>query len=336
MTSLSRRRMASTLCIVPTAAALTLALLPAATASAGEPAQSAAPMFYTAAVAGDGTLLRGHHVVSSERIAAGEYVVTFDVDVTGCAYIATANDPFVIADVPQTAQVPGRPDAVGVEMKTLVTTHWDGAFSLDVRCASSQSQFAVVGADGTVARGPDVVSVDHPSTGNYLVTFRERVADCAFTATIGATGSTREPGTGLVFPRNRKGGPRTVWVETDSSSGHHQPTDLPFHLAVTCGSSAARPWGVIDDLGGLARGSGVAATEWVWDGQTRAVVETPGGNCVYTATIGSPWTDRPQDSGLVKVYSEPTSQVGQTKIMLRTENISGGQVSYPVHFVLVC
>jgi S-layer homology domain len=40
-----------------------------------------------------GTLARGRGVVSTQRLAASQYVVTFDTDITGCAYIGTVGNP---------------------------------------------------------------------------------------------------------------------------------------------------------------------------------------------------------------------------------------------------
>ena len=47
---------------------------------------------HQAVVAGSGALARGRGVTSAIRTGAGRYVVAFDRDVRGCAYVATVGD----------------------------------------------------------------------------------------------------------------------------------------------------------------------------------------------------------------------------------------------------
>jgi hypothetical protein len=58
----------------------------------GSPVVTAASQMF-ANVATDGTLISGSHVVSVGTVPPGEYDVTFDRNVSGCAFIATIGEP---------------------------------------------------------------------------------------------------------------------------------------------------------------------------------------------------------------------------------------------------
>ena len=97
------------------------------------------------------------------------------------------------------------------------------------------TSFAVVGADGSLARsnsaaGPVGVAPHTPTTGLYEVDFATDVSACAYSATLGDTGTATPPlGTVAVSSALTLGG---VTVQTTDLTG--APTDEPFHLTVTC------------------------------------------------------------------------------------------------------
>ena len=90
--------------------------------------------------------------------------------------------------------------------------------------------FAVVRADGTLARGSSVTRVTSIGTGSYHVIFDRDVTGCAYVATIGV------PGTSLILPTGQTsvstGNSDSVLVLTTGSDG--TAVDRPFHLAVLC------------------------------------------------------------------------------------------------------
>jgi hypothetical protein len=97
------------------------------------------------------------------------------------------------------------------------------------------SSFAVVGADGTLARsssaaGPVSVVTHTAGTGLYEVDFSENVSACAYVVTLGDTG-TATPPVGIVGVSGATN-PDGVTIQTSDIAG--APTDEPFHLAVTC------------------------------------------------------------------------------------------------------
>jgi hypothetical protein len=96
----------------------------------------------------------------------------------------------------------------------------------------ASTMYAVVNANGTLARGRRAVSATRLATGAYEVIFRKDVRKCAFLATIGLSGSAGSSLPGEITVVGRSGNDRGVFVTTHSSGG--AAADLGFHLAVLC------------------------------------------------------------------------------------------------------
>jgi len=101
--------------------------------------------------------------------------------------------------------------------------------------ALGNTSFAVVGADGTLARsnsaaGPVTVATHTAATGLYEVDFSANVSACAYVATLGDTG-TATPPVGVIGVSGAVN-PDGVTIQTSNLTG--TPTDEPFHLTVTC------------------------------------------------------------------------------------------------------
>jgi hypothetical protein len=92
--------------------------------------------------------------------------------------------------------------------------------------------YAVVDANGTLARGHKAVSAARLGTGTYEVVFRKDVRRCAYLATIGLSGSAGASLPGEITVVGRSGNDRGVFLTTHSSGG--ASADLGFHLAVHC------------------------------------------------------------------------------------------------------
>lgn len=93
------------------------------------------------------------------------------------------------------------------------------------------ASFAVVSSAGTLVRGEDATSAVRRGTGKYSVTFNSSVRNCAFVATLAATGSSGSP-TGFAGLALNPVNNRTVDVQTHSENGNN--SDRPFHLVVIC------------------------------------------------------------------------------------------------------
>lgn len=92
--------------------------------------------------------------------------------------------------------------------------------------------YAVVNANGTLARGHRAVSATKLGTGQYEVVFRRDVRKCAYIGTIGLSGNVGSSAPGEITVVGRFGNDRGVFVTTHSSGGAF--ADLGFHLAVVC------------------------------------------------------------------------------------------------------
>jgi hypothetical protein len=107
----------------------------------------------------------------------------------------------------------------------------------------SESLFAVVNSDGSLARGSAVSSVAVGSTGVKRVYFTRNVSGCAFTATIGLASNvgTENPGF-ITVVGTAANGPlgepnvRGVFVSTFDTGG--APANRGFHLKVDCANVA--------------------------------------------------------------------------------------------------
>jgi len=99
----------------------------------GDPGAPAASDF--AAVAVDGTLVRGRGVSSVARLAPGSYEVTFAERVSDCAHIATVAVGEGATATGQIGVAPGGSEAaVRVETETSAGSNADKAFHLAVVC----------------------------------------------------------------------------------------------------------------------------------------------------------------------------------------------------------
>ncbi|MBM7804450.1 hypothetical protein JOD57_000287 [Geodermatophilus bullaregiensis] len=101
----------------PASADVTAALVPATVVGMPPTAQT-----FFAVVEANGSLTRGFHAVSSQRLFAGGYEVVFSHDVTGSAYVATTG--FTAPFVPPGGGIALAPRA-GIPNGVFVTTRDD-------------------------------------------------------------------------------------------------------------------------------------------------------------------------------------------------------------------
>lgn len=92
--------------------------------------------------------------------------------------------------------------------------------------------FAVVNADGSLARDFRAVSSQRFARGQYEVVFNRNVSRCAYVATIGDSGDDVIPPPGEIAVAGRFGNDNAVFIATYDSDG--RPANREFHLAVHC------------------------------------------------------------------------------------------------------
>ncbi len=133
----------------------------------------------------------------------------------------------------QAGGLPGLEDRVEADEGLITTLQGQVADLL------GQNNWVVVNADGTVARtssvpGPVTVVEHVAASGTYEIAFGKDVSACAYEATFGAaTGVPATQGEITVSGDTDSDSGNDVFVRTYNASGT-LPTDLGFHLTVTC------------------------------------------------------------------------------------------------------
>ena len=107
-------------------------------------------------------------------------------------------------------------------------------FPLSATALDANDRFAVVNADGTLARksAGNVLVTHTADSGSYIVRFNKHIRDCAYTATIGLSGASGTSARGFITVVAGASDPRRVFVTTDDVDG--APAERGFHLLVTC------------------------------------------------------------------------------------------------------
>jgi hypothetical protein len=91
--------------------------------------------------------------------------------------------------------------------------------------SGSSGPWAVVNADGSLARGSGVVTVVHPVAGSYRVQFNRNISACAWLATTRAS---------FGFVETEIYGSTTDTVLVRTRDPGNSDSDRSFHLAVVC------------------------------------------------------------------------------------------------------
>src|SRR5262245_32336593 len=141
----------------------------------------------------DGSLAHGSRVSSTTHLGTGRYEVTFNRNVSGCAYVATTENAYSQALGIFTASGHLSQNGVYVETKNQGGGLTDGPFNLLVACGPLNTRFAVVGYSANLVRSTAGTSLTALGAGRYRLTFANSVSGCAYLATVA------DPGNGLVF-----------------------------------------------------------------------------------------------------------------------------------------
>ena len=128
---------------------------------------------------------------------------------------------------PVAAQGPGRGDGDNPANEDRPVPQTAGELAL-----GGTTYWGVVNAGGGFARSRGGVSATRLAVGTYAVVFLDNITRCAFTGTIGLTGSSGASAPGEITVVGRAGEPRGVFVQTFTSAG--AVADRAFHLVVNC------------------------------------------------------------------------------------------------------
>lgn len=108
----------------------------------------------------------------------------------------------------------------------------NGSLSPTDLSKAARTWWAVVNADGTVARSSGGVTGSREGTGEYEVIFPVNVTGCAYAVAPGGSGSVGSPPHAGVGSLGRFGNEQGLWVETWDESDVQ--TDAGFHVIVDC------------------------------------------------------------------------------------------------------
>jgi hypothetical protein len=287
-----------------------------------------------AVVSSTGTLVRGDGATAASRLGPGTYTVGFSSAVRTCAYEATAGDPgasglngAIAVTVASAAGVP-----TGLRVQTFDQSTGalaDEPFHVTAYCGA-QDDFAVVGRDGTLARGSHVASSIRTHTGLYDVLFDHDVSKCTFTATLGSTGAGPAAHPGEITVNHLAGG---VLVQTLSRAGN--ATDASFHLAVSCGAGGFTA--VVRGDGSLARGSNTVSSAKLANpphGAYEVIFDRDVTACAYTASVGTPGRRRLiTDPVTISTAQRITNANG---VFILITNVDGALQNDPFDLVVSC
>ena len=136
------------------------------------------------AVSSGTTLVRGSGTTGFARLGPGRYEVTFNANVSACAYVATTRVTGVQALTVFTAGGHASPNGVYVETKNQGGGLQDVPFHLYVACDAvvAAERHAVVGYAGSVVRASGGTTMASLGFGRYKVHFNRNVRSCALLA----------------------------------------------------------------------------------------------------------------------------------------------------------
>jgi hypothetical protein len=286
----------------------------------------------------NGALARGHGAHSTAKLAVGSYEVNFSTDQSACAYVATPGDAAVTGVagpiVATVASRSGKPMSIYVQIWDQTTgVLVDRPFHVTTYCGTKPS-YAVVGTDGALARGSHVTATGHLGPGRYEVFFDANMGKCAFTASLGTTGTGSVSLPGQVTVAGDGANKKGVIVNTMARTG--APADFSFHLAVDCGPT--KLIGVIAIDGSTVRGANVVSSgrlSPVDDAGTYEVVfNRTVATCAYTATLGSPtFGDEVTDPVTITTATRAGNPSG---VFLSVHNVDGTTRDEPFHLTVTC
>jgi len=296
--------------------------------------QATASAHIWAVVDQNGNLIHGNRTTGVVKLGPGQYEVSFNRNLTSCAYVATTRNAYSQAIQASTAGGHLSANGVYVETKNQGGGLTDGPFDLVVTCGGTGIRYAVVGYSANLVRSTSGTTLSFLGAGRYNIRFASPVTGCAFIATLA------DPGNALVF--NPSGvytgsGPdaNTVYIETKNPGGGLQD-GVPFHLELICSSTANTRYAVVRATGAKQRSSsGMTATR-LSIGNFQISSNNLGiSACATVATRGSADTAVPFNPGTVEIVPGPTNN--SIDIQVRQLLFFGGALnSLAFHAVSVC
>jgi hypothetical protein len=309
------------------------ATLPESPADAGIAEASATAVRHLwAVVAQSGSLTRGSRVTGVTKLGPGQYEVTFDRSVSGCAYVATTQNAYSQALTVFTASGHLSPNGVFVETKNQGGGLTDGPFHLLVACGPLNTKFAVVGYSANLVRASSGTTLTPLGAGRYNVRFPSGIRGCAYLATVA------DPGNALVYSPSgvyTGSGPdaNTVYIETKNPGGGLQD-GVPFHLALVCPTTSYSRLAVVKASGIAQRASAGTSASRPSTGNYLVANNLNIGACAKIATRGSVNTGVPYSPATVEITSGASNAFG---VQVRQLLFFGGALANQAfHAAVIC
>ncbi len=281
-----------------------------------------------------GGLISGNRVTSVTWLGTGRYEVTFNANVSGCAYIATTTNAYSQALGIYTAGGHLSPNGVYVETKNQGGGLTNGPFHLWVACDVANIHYAVVGYNASLVRSSGGTTMTYLGAGRYNIRFPSAVNKCGFVATVA------DPGNGLVFsPSGVYTGSgsdaNSVYIETKNGGGGLQDA-VPFHVAVLCPGAPKTGFVIVRSNGTVSRGAppggSTARTSLGNYTITSPFNISP---CAKVATRGSESTAVPFSPATVEMVNGTT--VNKVGIQVRSLLFFGGAfIDETFHAAIIC
>lgn len=252
----------------------------------------------------NGGLVAGNGVTSVSG-GFGIYEVTFNQNVSQCAYVVTNVNAYSQALNVFAASGHNSVNGVYVETKNQGGGLTAGPFHLVVTC-NNTLPYAVVGYSANLVRSSGGVSLTVLGNGVYEVTFPQSVASCAYLASV------NDPGNALVFSPSgvyTASGSTTskVYIETKNPGGGLQG-GVPFHLVVVCAGAPRTGYAVVRSNGTARRGApATGSTTRTSLGNYRITSATSIANCAKIVTRGSVDTSAPFNPATMEIGASSTA-----------------------------
>lgn len=285
-----------------------------------------------AVVAQSGSLIRGSRVTGTTKLGPGQYEVTFNRSVTGCAFVATTQNAYSQALTVFTASGHLSPNGVYVETKNQGGGLTDGPFHLLVACGPLSTRFAVVGYSADLVRATSGTTLTPLGSGRYNVRFPSGVRGCAYLATVG------DPGSALVYSPSgvyTGSGPdaNTVYIETKNPGGGLQD-GVPFHLALVCPTTSYARFAAVKASGIAQRASAGTSSSRPSTGSFLVANNLNIGACATIATRGSVNTGVPYSPATVEITPGASNAFG---VQVRQLLFFGGALANQAfHAAVIC
>jgi len=196
----------------------------------------------------------------------------------------------------------------------------------------AQDGYAVVNADGTVARGAKGYSVTHAAgSGQYEVDTVSDVKTCTYSVTAGSA-DVLAPAPAIATAARKRENRSAIMVATYDGRGNH--TDSGFHLIVRCSDTSGNEGAAaVNADGTLAHAVGASTVGQAGTGSYFVTFNhsDAASVCAFTGAIGLGGAVGTSDPGFLTVGGD-----GGSSAAVRTYDRKGNPADLGFHIFMSC